>query len=95
MALNHFTEAFAGKAEKLVNDLKAAGASATDAVRTLELTCGRENEEFAVDGIPLVERIYDGRYDRSSSSFEPNPPPPAPIAEAPAAPPVDSPPQEA
>lgn len=84
MALNHFTEDYAKTAEKLVNDLKAAGVSATDAARNLEIACGRANEEFAVDGIPLVERVYNGTYDRTTSSFEANPEPaPAPAVEKP------------
>jgi hypothetical protein len=81
--LNHFTPEFAKRAEALVNDWKAAGVSAVDAARDLERTCAREREEFAVDGIPLIERVYDGRYDRTTTSFEPNTPedPNAPVPE--------------
>lgn len=73
MALNHFTPEFAKTATDLVKGYKKSGASAMEAARALEIACGRANEEYSVDGKPLVEKIYDGQIDLTTATFEPNP----------------------
>lgn len=60
--LNHFSEAFAKTAADTVHGWRESGASAFDAARNLEILCSKSNEEFAVDGVALVERIYNGKF---------------------------------
>lgn len=73
MVLVHFTPEFSATAEKAVTEWKNANTDAADALRALEKLCASSGEEFHPDGTPLVEKIYEGKFDGGqANSFAPN-----------------------
>lgn len=73
MQSTHFTPEFATIARESVSAWKDSNTDAADALRALEKLCASHGEEFHPDGTPLVEEIYDGKFDGGqASSFIPN-----------------------
>lgn len=73
MVTVHFTDNFAAVAEENVTAWKNAGTDPADALRDLEKLCAKSGEEFHPDGTPLVEKIYDGKFDGGQAlNFIPN-----------------------
>lgn len=71
----HFSDDFRPKAEAFVVAGKAQGKAAHEVARELEQMCGKANEEFAIDGLPLIAVVFDGYFkDGTAGSFVPNPP---------------------
>src|SRR5437867_487381 len=67
------TPEFREKMTERLTEQKEKGFTAPDALRQLEIACGKANEEFAGEGMPLVEKVFDGYFeDRQSWGWRPN-----------------------